>query len=129
MVCMLCLLMAALGAVEGVLITQFLFLVLPSSHRIASTLYVLNVGFCAAYWSSCRMKESILVPYFVFVFAVTSIVVCLWLYGATWLGVLNILGYFMNIAGCVFVGVCISRMRKAAKELRLDSGEKDGSDE
>jgi len=121
-------LLAGLGSMMGALITLLLFLMLPSSYRIAPSLFVLNSGFFAAYWSSYRMKECVLAPYFICIFAVMSVIVCLRFYGMTWLCALNILGYLTTIAGCVFWGAKINLALQAAKRMKLDFDKQEKND-
>lgn len=95
--------LAGLGAILGGLITLLLLFLLPSTWRIAPSLFVLNAGFFTAYCASVRMEGKMLAVCYIYAFSVISVLVCLAFYGPTFRCVLNILGYLITIAGVAVV--------------------------
>jgi len=106
--------LAGLGAILGGLITLLLLFLLPSTWRIAPSLFVLNAGFFTAYCATMRMEGKLLAACYIYAFVVISVLVCLAFFGPTSLCVLNILGYQITIAGCAIIVLRVIPAMRAA---------------
>lgn len=109
-------LLIELGSVVGYMLTLVMFAFQPSLMHMNLTMFIHNIGFLSGYFSSFHLRGRLLAMYFICIYAAVSFIMCIVFYGPTFLCFLNILGYWMTIAGfaifaMVFVPVIKRRMK------------------
>lgn len=110
-------LLGAIGSGVGYMLTLVMFVFWPNLMYMNPTMFIHNMGFFTAFFSSFRLSGKLLALYFICIYAAISLVVCILFYGLTFLCFLNVLGYWMTIAALAVVAmVFVPAIKRRMKE-------------